>query len=104
MNAIRTARCATKRCLSWYAGLASGRLLAPIFFAALSLIRRFADAAIEKYSHGLRGTLNVIHPAKHIQERSELDTHVAQIAQLTVRSVVEGLAGDSRSPVPLGTR
>ncbi|MDN7534675.1 hypothetical protein [Burkholderia orbicola] len=51
---------------------------------------------IERYSQGLCGTRNLIHPAKHIQERSELDTHAAQIAQLTVRAVVEALARATR--------
>ena len=54
---------------------------------------------IEKYAQGLRGTRNLIHPAKHIHERSELDTHVAQIAQLTVRAVIEALASATRDSV-----
>jgi hypothetical protein len=52
----------------------------------------YIDTSLARHAQALRESRNLIHPDKHLRERSTPDGHLALISQQVVRAVLEALA------------
>jgi hypothetical protein len=52
----------------------------------------YIDASLARHAQALRESRNLIHPDKHLRERSTPDGHLALISKQVVRAVLEALS------------
>jgi len=64
---------------------------------AVAVDMQLIDASLARHVDALRESRNLIHPDKHLRERSKPDGHLAMISEHVVRGVLASLAASTTS-------